>query len=209
MLEDLEHDMVFRLEQLRSSIAATGKVRIATLGPGGTSSDLSARYLLDNIGQTSDEPLLFDSYERAAETVLANEANLLVVANAYANVDRFYMDPALYFLCAYFFQTPEYGVAARKDFVHAEGKTYRMVSHPAPLSLIPWFLANTGISAEVSMAASTAAAAKAVRDGEVELCVTNGVARERYDLTFITRTRPIRMLWSVFERKRPDGTGLF
>ena len=45
---------------------------------------------------------------------------------------------------------------------------------------------------------STSAAALAALSGEVEAALTTQPAAEHYGLSFISPTRPISMLWSVF-----------
>jgi bacilysin biosynthesis protein BacA len=207
--EDLERDMVHRLDLLRECVSGLSKVRLVTLGPEGTSSEMSARYFLKQLEGIEQTLTLAPTYEQAADLVVGAEADLLLVANAYKNIDRLYMTPELYFICAYFFQTPDYGIGALHGTVIDPTRRYTISSHHAPLSLIPWFLEATPIDYEIVDASSTAAAANAVRKGDVELCVTNAVALKHHGLEFVTRTRPIRMLWSVFQRKRGVAPSLF
>jgi len=205
MFIDLEKDMVYRLSLLRECLNELRTLRLATLGPEGTSSEQAGKYFLEQVEISDKELVLCTQYEQAADHVVAGTADLLLVANAYKGINDFYMSPALYFICAYFFQTPLYGVAARTGWALEPGKRYSIATHHAPISLVPWFLKYIPIEYDLVHADSTAAAARAVSTGETDLCVTNAVAVDKTPgLEFVTRTRPIRMLWSVFQRKHGE-----
>jgi len=147
--------------------------------------------------------VLGDRYEEAAQHVVMGTADLLLVANAYKGINDFYSSPHLY--CAYFFQTPLYGVAARKGWVPEPNMRYSIATHHSPTVLVPWFLKDLRIEYDLVHAESTMAAAVATDTGAADLCVTNAVAVEKTPgIEFVTRTRPIRMLWSLFQRKRGD-----
>src|SRR5262245_59419281 len=72
--------------------------KVATLGPQGTSSELAAKFLLANLPDEVADRMgveLFESFEAAAESVLAGSSSLLLVANAYEHINRFYMNGKL------------------------------------------------------------------------------------------------------------------
>ncbi len=48
---------------------------------------------------------------------------------------------------------------------------------------------------------STSEAALRLKSGEVDLCLTTENAVKEYDIEFISPTRTILMLWSVFGKK--------
>lgn len=178
---------------------------IATLGPAGTSSEQSARYLSDYLqlgwsDRPASEPLpinLFSRYEDAAADVLADHSDLLLVANAYHAVSNFYMDTRLAIVGAYCFDTPEYGIASKTAVLQRRGLS--VATHPAPVPIIEQLLAGTGATAEnVVITDSTSAAARAAAEGDVDVALTTAPAAELYGLKFLTRTRNIRMIWSVF-----------
>ncbi|MDQ0794221.1 prephenate dehydratase domain-containing protein [Streptomyces sp. B1I3] len=172
--------------------------KVATLGPAGTSSELAAQHLIKRLPGVAvkETPELFHSYEMASRAVIQGTADLLVVANAYANVSEFYMDTTLSLVGAYHYQTPQYGIAV------PTGTTLtgpvRIASHPAPTPLIEQLLPKELSVKEVVLADSTSAAALAARSGRVDAALTTQPSAERYGLTFISGTRPIDMLWSVF-----------
>src|SRR5581483_2666096 len=91
---------------------------------------------------------------------------------------------------------PHYGVAA----VPGQTMPVRPViaSHPAPVPLIDQLLPQVGADREIVLVRSTSAAAQAARDRSVDLALTTAPAVRRYDLEFISRTRTIQMVWSVF-----------
>lgn len=172
---------------------------IVTLGPSGTSSEAAAHHLsglLTTWHGCRAGVALYDEYEDAATALRSRRGTLLVVANAYAAISDFYMDSGLRLAGAFVFDTPQYGLAARPGTrVVPE---VRVASHPAPVPLIKQLIDPGVTVAEVRRVSSTSAAAAAARDGEVELALTTAPAATRHGLVFVTGTRDIRMLWSVF-----------
>jgi prephenate dehydratase len=172
---------------------------ITTLGPAGTSSETAVDRLMTRLTRDGGEPartVLHPTYESAAGAVVDGAADLLVVANAYAHIDAFYMDPALRLVGAFHHQTPHYGIAVASE--HTVPAAIRVASHPAPIPLINELLPDQHTVREVVPAASTSAAALAAVSSQVDAALTTLIAAELYGLTFISRTRPIEMLWSVF-----------
>jgi prephenate dehydratase len=185
------------------SLPTAAKVwKVATLGPAGTSSELAAKHLIERLPGGTDEmtPKLFHSYEMASRAVIQGAADLLVVANAYANVSEFYMDTKFDLIGAYHYQTPQYGIVA------PPGSTLtgpvRIASHPAPVPLIEQLLPQGLSVKEIVLVESTSVAALAARAGRVDAALTTQPSAERYGLAFISGTRPIDMLWSVFSSAR-------
>jgi ABC-type amino acid transport substrate-binding protein len=186
---------------LAETLASAGaeELRVATLGPEGTSSELAARNLLELFGReagSGDAVRLYPSYEEAAEAVLAGKETAVVVANAYAKINALYMNPALALAGAFIMDTPGYGVAActRSPLPL---KT-RVATHPAPASLIAELLPPSFLLGDTVGVSSTSEAARMVARGEIDLALTNESSARRHNLRFVSQTRPIRMLWSVF-----------
>lgn len=170
---------------------------IATLGPAGTSSEAAAADLRRRVGAAAPA-VLHDCYEDAAAAVMHGEADLLLVANAYAKINNFYMDPTLCLAAVFVYRTPQYGLAIRPgaDLMGS----LSIASHPAPVPIIDQLL-PAGLSvAEVLHVQSTSLAAAAVRSGVVPMALTTAPAAAAHGLDFVSRTRPITMLWSVFRR---------
>lgn len=170
---------------------------VGTLGPAGTSSEQAARHAWQMLAGTGTPNIrLFDTYEDAGDALRAGEVSHVVVASAYANVSDFYMDTRLALAGAFIQDTPLYGIAKRRDGSVPDNPT--IATHPAPLPLVVQLLPDRFIGHETVPVASTSAAAIAVRDGAVDLALTTQPAAAAHGLRFISRTRTIRMLWSVF-----------
>lgn len=183
----------------RRSDSLNKEVRLATLGPAGTSSECAANYLLSLLGTqagitgTVD---LYRSFELAAQAVLDGTAQLFVVANAYNCVNEMYMNPRLTLVGAFIKDTPNYGVVANGDIpipLHV-----RIATHSAPVPLIEELLPPAYLLTQIIKVSSTSEAARMVAAHEVELALTNETSADDHRLQFISRKRPIRMLWSVF-----------
>jgi hypothetical protein len=188
------------LAEPRLSVVAgrsTPLTAVATLGPAGTSSEQAAHHLWQHLAADGDPVIqLYDTYEQAGDAIRTGEASHLVVANAYANVSVFYMDTRLALSCAFIQDTPPYGIARRRG--GSVPSNPRIASHPAPIPLVEQLLPAHFTGREIVRMTSTSASAAAVREGVVDLALTTQPATDRYDLEFISRTRTIRMLWSVF-----------
>ncbi|MFC0105626.1 hypothetical protein [Kibdelosporangium aridum] len=172
---------------------------VATLGPSGTSSELAAQYLCTLLGdERPDAVVLHDSYEQAHADVVAGRAVRMVVANAYHRVNTFYMDQRLALESAFVLDTPEYGLAAdpsRPVPLHP-----KVVTHPAPRDLIRQLTPPGYQAGAIVEVGSTSAAAVQVTAGSADLALTTAPAARLHGLRFVSTTRPIRMLWSVFVR---------
>ncbi|GAA3763234.1 prephenate dehydratase domain-containing protein [Streptomyces tremellae] len=176
---------------------------IATLGPRGTSSEQAALYLWADRGTSGPATIeLYDTYERAGAAVFDGTATHLLVANAYAHVNTFYMSPRLRLAGAFVFDTPQYGIAVSPG--HAVGSRPRIASHPAPVPLIEELIPEEYRAAELVLTDSTSAAAAKAQALDTDLALTTEPAAKANHLQFISRTRPIRMLWSVFQLGTSD-----
>lgn len=177
---------------------------VATLGPPGTSSQSAARHLT---GTASDAaPLVLTAtYEQARDEVVQGRAELLVVANAYAGINAFYMDPKLRLAGAFVMDTPLYGLAVRSGRAWPGSDSVAVGSHPAPVPLIDELCPPHLTVGEVVPCISTSAAAARVARGEFHVALTTAPAAAAFGLLFVSRTRPIRMLWSVFRAATDPG----
>lgn len=184
-------------------------VRIATLGPPGTSSELAADHLGDVLaaqGVMHTGVDLYASFEDAAGATLLGLADLAVVANAYRDANELYMDPELRIVGVYVFDTPDYGLAGRAGADLSSDVV--VVSHSAPVPLLRQLTVDGVRVRDVRTVSSTSEAARLVADGTFELALTNKKAVEEFGLTFRSPTRPIRMSWAVFApTRRPALTG--
>lgn len=184
---------------LNLSVGDWGDVMIHTLGPNGTSSEAAAGFFSEWFGQRYPGSRLrlqlSDSYEQARSSMDEHMPRVLIVANAYPQIHHFYMDPLLSLVATYVFDTPLYGLASKSPLTT---KRLTVATHPAPQMLIEELL-PPGLEVDsVILALSTSAAAAAAAKGEVDVALTTEVAANIHGLRFVSNTRPIRMLWSVF-----------
>lgn len=184
---------------------STTLVQVATLGPRGTSSEEAARYFCRSIDAscTGREPvILLASFEQAAAAVVDGDASHLVVANAYSSVNKMYMDLRLELAATFVLDTPDYGIAACPDRPISIAPV--LATHPAPEPLVQQLLPDGFPRVSIRLAPSTAAAALAVIANEAELALTTKPAADLHGLQFVSRTRRIRMVWSVFVAARTE-----
>lgn len=173
---------------------------VGTLGPQGTSSEAAARHFIRLSGSDSSQPPihLFGTYEEAGAALRGGQVTHLIVANAYSAVNQFYMDSDLQLANVFVMDTPLYGIAAPCDSVVPDSPT--IATHPAPEPIIGQLLPAGHATYKVIHSASTSAAAQAVIDGTADLALTTVPSAELLGLEFISDTRPILMVWSVFTR---------
>lgn len=183
-----------------SFITKTPLIHVATLGPAGTSSEAAAKYFLSVVNK-SGQYSLYPTYEEAFQELVSGKTNFLLVANAYERIDRIYMSHEVHLLLPFIYETPLYGIAKRPGDLLSDNQPLKIATHHAPASLIPWFLTDFHYDYEVLFVKSTSEAAIKLKTGEADLCVTTENAAKEYGVTFITKTRPILMLWSVFVRQ--------
>ncbi|ANP50045.1 prephenate dehydratase [Streptomyces griseochromogenes] len=194
------HDFISLLRPGSEQPSAVG-----TLGPPGTSSEVAAkRYAaqMSGLDGPTIDVQLFDTYEKAGEALQARDVTHVVVANAYKEINPFYMDPAVELAGVFVMDTPLYGIAmARGGGPVPDAPT--VASHPSPEPIIAQLLPRRHATYKVIHHDSTSAAARAVVEGTADLALTTVPAAQLHDLEFISGTRPIRMVWSVFGRAVP------
>jgi bacilysin biosynthesis protein BacA len=179
---------------------------IATLGPEDTSSDLCCQNFIKAILNGNAECILFPSYEAAAYSVESGKTDLLLVANAYHKINKFYISYKLELTTFFVFDTAEYGIALKQPSMFSEStshdlRKFVLYTHPAPAHLIPNLLNRYQFKYEVRYARSTSEAARLVASGKTDLCLTNALAATREGLHIGTDTYRIKMLWSVFKNR--------
>lgn len=182
---------------LNFDVEMTSLDKIATLGPSGTSSDYVARKYLESFHLIENKIILFDSFEKAAEAVLNEQAKFLLVPHAYKNINYFYMNPMLKLEKIFTYDTPMYGIATRidnSDFLYSE-----LVSHEAPIPMVDYYLSA---DINIELANSTSAAAELVSRGTFDFCITNEEACKKYKLKFIESFHAINMSWSIFIKRK-------
>lgn len=171
----------------------------STLGPNGTSSQAAAQYCAKFLGPIQVQVQLHSSFEAAAESVRQSNADLFLVAHAYSDISKFYMDPDFELQFVFIYDTPIYGLATlpRQKVVWSEETI--IATHPAPVPLLKHLAPSQEFV--VKKVRSTSEAAIVIRQGEADIALTNEIAVSEYELKFIAIYGPIKMSWSVFGRK--------
>jgi prephenate dehydratase len=179
------------------SRSANAGRKLATLGPSRTSSYAAARHFAQDYPA---DIALFPTYEEAADAVRAAPGeSALIVANAYANINRFYISDVLHPIGAFFKDTPAYVVAARDDTA-LDGREITIASHAAPLHLIAHLAARPNVT--IRDASSTHRAAELVVEDKAQACLTTQVAADLLGLrTLDVALLTIPMLWTIFACK--------
>lgn len=173
---------------------------IHTLGPKGTSSEVAANHLslwLKKEGYCEQSNIvLYKTYEVARKQI-TKENSILLVANAYSDINLFYMDYSLILAAVFVLDTPLYGIATKSGKLPKNKEKLLIASHPAPIPLITQLLPNGNIE-KIIKKESTSSAALAVLNNEVDAALTTQIAAKNYNLFFSSKTRAIKMLWSAF-----------
>ncbi|MCR6104994.1 hypothetical protein HXA34_01680 [Salipaludibacillus agaradhaerens] len=196
--EDVSSEWEKQTSSFMKIIEQFSNVTIATLGPTGTSSEAAAKYLLSFLTKSQGKYTLFPSFEEAYHDLVSGNANILLIANAYERIDKFYMSQDIKFLFSFVLETPLYGITKKKGEAIDNDKTLKIATHHAPSSLIPWFLKGMKGDYDILLVNSTSEAAMKLQKGEVDLSLTTANAAQEYGLEFISPTRTILMLWSIF-----------
>jgi prephenate dehydratase len=176
-----------------------GAVRIATLGPPGTSSGDAASYLADRLlaqGSSSAEVELYPSFGDAVEATLAGQADVVVIADAYGGISERYTRPDVKVVGLYFHLTPDYGLAARPG-EQVSGPQV-VPSHPAPIPLLAQLDTHPITVSRIERVDGPRDAARLVAEGGFDVALTHRRAVEEFGLNFVSATHPIRTSWAVF-----------
>ncbi|SBT43335.1 Prephenate dehydratase [Micromonospora auratinigra] len=171
---------------------------LATLGPAGTSSHLTAAFLAERHGLRVE---LCDTFDGVLDALLRRRVAHALVPSAYQGLTRFHWHGDLR-LDAYFAQaTPEYGIAAPAGggpddpggevAVAALWEVRRIFADLAPAALrerpVRWVDAD-----------STQHAAEILAAGGADLAVTNEPGVRRHALRWVARRPGAEIVWLVF-----------
>ncbi|MEV1160226.1 prephenate dehydratase [Micromonospora chokoriensis] len=174
---------------------------LATLGPAGTSSHLTAAFLAERHGLRIE---LSDTFDAVLAALVERRVDQALVPSAYQGLTRFHWHRDLR-LDAYFAQaTPEYGIAAQPDrdpdpadgrlTVAALWEVRRIFTDLAPPALrdrqVRWVDAD-----------STQHAAEILAAGGADLAVTNAPGVHRHALRWVARRPGAEIVWTLFGRR--------
>lgn len=191
-------------DSLLSYIQRRSAVRIASLGPENTSSHCVAKDAVEAYlaGTVAAEIVLLNTFQQVEKAVCAGACDLALVPHAYHEINLFYMNPQLEVLFIFISSTPTYGLAKRiGEPLSLDGG--RIVTHPAPVPLLPHLLRGQRFLREpaVELVSSTSVAARMVADGLADAAITNATAAREAGLELASVYGAIKMSWSLFCRK--------
>lgn len=177
-------------------------IKIGTLGPAGTSSEYAANRFCNNYFLNrglKSELILFNTFEKAMDNLLKGTIDYVIAPHAYPGINNFYMRPDINLVELFRCDTPMYGLAIRPEFNFNPDLLEKeiIVSHPAPVNLVNYYLKR---DVKIKMVNSTSVAAYEVKEGIYNMAITNALAKEKYNLKFVYEFKSIPMSWSVFER---------
>lgn len=152
----------------------------------------------------SVEIMLYDTFESAAVELKKENADFILLPNAYGKMTNFYWDITLELIFTFIIQTPEYGIAAMSlDSVklkdHVTIATCKAVEH-----LVSEMWPKLGMEEKdytIIEAYSTKKSLMLLEEGKVDFALTNDTSLVGSNAYFITDTMHTEVLWSVFMQK--------
>ncbi|WP_208818334.1 hypothetical protein [Streptomyces marokkonensis] len=196
----LASEYAARWSELSDRWAARPGSVLGTLGPEGTSSDLTARFLAAGHGLSVR---LFRTFDEVLDRLLAEELDFALVPSAYAGLTRFHWHRDLRLRAFFPRATPEYGIAAGDRVPPGDGplsvaamwEVRRIYAEVVPQALrdrdVHWVDAS-----------STQHAAEIVAGGGARLAVTNAPGVRAHGLRWVATRPGAEILWTLFERSR-------
>ena len=184
------------------------KIKLVTMGPKGTTSSMAAeyfkKYALNNMNAADVEIMLYDTFESASIELKKENADFILLPNAYGKMTNFYWDITLELMFTFIIQTPEYGIATIDvDKVklknHVTIATCKAVEH-----LVSGMWSALGMNEKdytIVEAYSTKKSLMLLEEGKVDFALTNDTSLIGSDAFFITDTMHTEVLWSVFMQK--------
>jgi hypothetical protein len=170
-------------------------VRIAALGPRGTSSDTVLRDLLQDIPPHRWEILLRPSFEQVYDDLASARVDYAMVPSAYTNSTRFYWSSEFRLEGAFVQATPDYHLALPPDLL----RPATIAACDAVRHMIgAHFASHLPEDLTILRAESTVQSAEIVAQGRADACVTNEPGRALYGLSARASVPGVDMIWSVF-----------
>lgn len=186
------------------------EIRVATLGPKGTSSYYAYTYFVQYIKSIGIHKkcsvVLLENFDLVVETLEDNTADIIIIPNAYDRITEMYWNPRLYNLFSFLLKTPDYGIASVDgDYTHKD-KRIKIASCKPVYCLIDELIHQVDPQIkdyEVIEKYSTIESAVALKNHEVDLALTNSTSVKETGTKFISSVWHADVLWSVFSN-RPE-----
>lgn len=192
---------------LAASMARRGaaSVRIATLGPEGTSADTVLAQMAGHLrGDYGREvvAVLQPEFDRVMDRVVDGCVDFALLPSAYRDATAFHWHAALSLDCVFVHRTPAYGLAASADVESVDGRpvTVAAMSETRGVysQVAPAWLHRRPVS--FVQARSTSDAASLVRKGEADIALCNDEGRDANGLSWIGVRPGADIVWMLFRK---------
>ncbi|WP_434315806.1 hypothetical protein [Leifsonia sp. P73] len=190
-------------EWLHGISRARGRIRIASIGPTGTSAhdvlaELTRR--LPPEGASLLEIELCSSFEVALEQVLDGAADYALVPSAYRDATAFHWNPLLELACVLVHRTPDYGLAVKPNRQLPEPGGLVVAAMPEVQEIYAQLAPDdvAGRPHEFRSASSTSDAAAIVGDGAADIAVCNELGRQEHELAWLSKRPGAEIVWMLF-----------
>lgn len=184
-------------------------IRLVTMGPKGTTSSIAAeyfkKYALNNMNAADVEIMLYDTFESASIELKKENADFILLPNAYGKMTNFYWDITLELIFTFIIQTPEYGIAAIDVDKVRSKKQVTIATCKAVEHLVSELWSALGMTEKnyiIVEAYSTKKSLMLLEEGKVDFALTNNTSLVGSNAFFITHTMHTEVLWSVFMQKQ-------
>lgn len=188
--------------------ANTDEIRIATLGPKGTSSYYAYSYFVKYMRSLETgkkfSVVLKDNFDLVIECLERKEVDLIIIPNAYDRITEMYWNPRLYNLFSFLLKTPDYGIASIDGSYNHKDKKVKIACCKPVYCLIDELIQEINPTIqeyEIVQKYSTIESAKALKNGEAELALTNSTSVNETGIKFITSVWHADVLWSIFSNR--------
>lgn len=164
-------------------------MRIGTLGPKYTNSEMASNYYLKSKNITGDVSL-YETPEISVEALIDKQVDVAILCIVYPKLNNIVFKNLnrIEIRDVFFFPTDEMVIAVAREGTKA-------CSHPAPIDLI------NSLYKDVDLVTSNSEAARLCALGEYDACVTTLKAARKNNLAVDRSYGPVGMGWAVFERR--------
>lgn len=182
-----------------------GDVKVATLGPDGTTATEVVQLLSQNLASMTPprnlQLCLHSDFDSVLSCLLAGDADVAFVPSASKGATLFHWHSDLRLLFHFAAPTPSYGVAVRRgDDLPARGVPSVAVMPEVRAVLNDLWDGLGRPRPHVVEARSTRDAGDQLVQGHVDAALTNEPTRERLGLDWITARPGVQVVWMVFAR---------
>ena len=174
---------------------------LGTLGPEGTSSEVTAAVIAEQHGLKVE---LFGTFEDVLDRLVDGTIDWALVPSAYQWLARFHWHPRVQLQAFFPLATPDYGIAAPEGSTGTPpggaGDTIQVASMPE----VSWVYTEVapGVLRERQVqwveAVSTQHAAQLLAAGKADLAVTNARGVRNHDLRWLARRPGAEIVWTLF-----------